>query len=183
MEAEAAHSPKYDMWRDGPLRLLGYANEVGEAFRPLAPRLVVPSYVVAFAYVAVDTWDKGSRAYHNEAPGSQYSRGAATMAAVVDTGVWQTLASVVIPGLTINRVVALSGPPLLRSAASPALKRWGPTAIGLAVIPFIVHPIDTAVHAVMDYTLRPLLDQLVTRSGDDSAGSGPWKRQRPSGRE
>ena len=32
---------EYDPLRDGPLRYLGYANEVGEAFRGLAPALVV----------------------------------------------------------------------------------------------------------------------------------------------
>lgn len=32
-----------DIWRDSPLRYAGYANEVGESFRNIAPRLVGPS--------------------------------------------------------------------------------------------------------------------------------------------
>lgn len=32
-----------DIWRDSALRYAGYANEVGESFRNIAPRLVVPS--------------------------------------------------------------------------------------------------------------------------------------------
>jgi hypothetical protein len=51
-----------DIWRDTPIRYLGYANEVGESFRPLMPALVIPSYVVAFGYVACDTVDKAMRA-------------------------------------------------------------------------------------------------------------------------
>lgn len=47
-----------DIWRDTPLRLLGYANELGESFRYMYPRLVTPSYIVAFAYVFSDTQDK-----------------------------------------------------------------------------------------------------------------------------
>ena len=44
-----------DIWRDTPVRLLGYANEVGESFRYVVPRGVVPSYMLAFGYVFADT--------------------------------------------------------------------------------------------------------------------------------
>ena len=63
-------------WRDTPLRYLGYANEVGEAFRALMhvryveylyfrvelifhDRWVRATYGVASAYVLADTYDKG----------------------------------------------------------------------------------------------------------------------------
>jgi hypothetical protein len=45
--------------RDGPLRYLGYANEVGEAVAAWVPfYCYVLSYVVAVAYVLWDTVDK-----------------------------------------------------------------------------------------------------------------------------
>lgn len=48
-----------DVLRDTPVRLLGYTNEVGEAFRSLIHvNLVRLSYAVASAYVLVDTTDK-----------------------------------------------------------------------------------------------------------------------------
>uniref|UniRef100_A0A7S3QZZ7 Mitochondrial fission process protein 1 n=1 Tax=Dunaliella tertiolecta TaxID=3047 RepID=A0A7S3QZZ7_DUNTE len=54
---------EYDPLRDGPLRFLGYSNEVGEAFGMLIPpQLVAASYAVAITYVLVDTVDKFSRA-------------------------------------------------------------------------------------------------------------------------
>jgi hypothetical protein len=37
---------------------------------------------------------------------------------------------------------------------SPVIRRWAPTAVGLAVIPFIVHPIDSLVDTVMDRSTR-----------------------------
>ena len=44
-----------DAFRDGPVRLCGYANEVGESFRPLVSRWVVgASYGVAGTYVVAD---------------------------------------------------------------------------------------------------------------------------------
>ena len=48
-----------DLYRDTPVRYLGYANELGESFRYVTPWLVKPSYAVAFAYVFADTYDKG----------------------------------------------------------------------------------------------------------------------------
>lgn len=49
---------RIDIWRDTPVRLLGYANEVGESFRHILPRMVGPSYALAFAYTFGDVADK-----------------------------------------------------------------------------------------------------------------------------
>lgn len=81
-----------DIWRDSLVRYLGYANEVGESFRPIAPRLVLPSYVVAFGYVACDTADKAVKAHRRavDADVSGRKRAAAVADATVDTLLWQT---------------------------------------------------------------------------------------------
>ena len=68
-------------------------------------------------------------------------------AAVLDTLIWQGLASVIIPGFTINRVCAFSRLLLSRRIfrtllPSPVLRRWTVTAVGLGCIPFIIEPID-----------------------------------------
>ena len=48
-----------DIWRDTPVRYLGYANECGEALRALLPPAGVPaSYALAIGYVLADTMDK-----------------------------------------------------------------------------------------------------------------------------
>uniref|UniRef100_A0A2K5S260 Mitochondrial fission process protein 1 n=1 Tax=Cebus imitator TaxID=2715852 RepID=A0A2K5S260_CEBIM len=52
-----------DLYRDTWVRYLGYANEVGEAFRSLVPSAVVwLSYGVASSYVLADAIDKGKKA-------------------------------------------------------------------------------------------------------------------------
>eukprot|EP00798_Chlamydomonas_sp_ICE-L_P024578 gene24578-10190_t len=43
--------PQTDIFREPPLRFLGYANEIGEAFRIAMPKLFTPSYIISFAYV------------------------------------------------------------------------------------------------------------------------------------
>ena len=45
-----------DIWRDTALRYAGYCNEVGEAFAPIYPRFLIPSYVVSVMYVLGNTY-------------------------------------------------------------------------------------------------------------------------------
>ena len=75
-----------------------------------------------------------------------------------DTIMWQTFASVFVPGFTINRVVKACGYGLKNYGKSlpPPLVRWLPTAVGIGIIPFIIHPIDDLVHFVMDKSIRTL---------------------------
>merc|ERR1711878_66055 len=142
-------------YRDTPVRLLGYANEVGEAFRALVNvKLVYASYGLASAYVLADTYDKASKA--KNLLGNKEGALAKVGVAAFDTLLWQALASVIIPGFTINRICAASLYTLARAIPNVSLnsRKWATTAIGLGVIPFIVHPIDSFVHIAMDNTTR-----------------------------
>lgn len=72
-----------------------------------------------------------------------------------DTLIWQLLASVVVPGLTINRTCAISNYFLKKSEKLPkTTRKWVVTGIGLVTIPFIIKPIDKLVDIVLDETLR-----------------------------
>ncbi|XP_075289633.1 mitochondrial fission process protein 1 [Opisthocomus hoazin] len=145
-----------DLYRDTWVRYLGYANEVGESFRALVPvRVVWASYGVATAYVTADAIDKGRRAaaVHAQEPG----RASRVGVAVADTFVWQGLASVAVPGITINRLCAASLALLGALTRWPLpWRRWATTALGLAAIPLIVTPIDRTVDFLMDSSLRKL---------------------------
>ena len=61
--SDAATPPaSVDLYRDTPVRFLGYANELGESFKPLIPRVAYfGTYGVACAYVAADANDKYER--------------------------------------------------------------------------------------------------------------------------
>lgn len=66
--------------------------------------------------------------------------------AVIDTFVWQALASVAIPGFTINRLCAASLYIMGRVTRWPLpARKWATTAIGLSAIPVIITPIDRQV--------------------------------------
>ena len=92
-----------DIYRDSPVRLLGYSNEVGEAFRALVHvNWVRASYGLASMYVLADTNDKASR-MRKSLKDDDPNKSSKVAAAAFDTLVWQALASVMIPGFTINR--------------------------------------------------------------------------------
>lgn len=100
--------------------------------------------------------------------------------AVIDTVLWQGLASVAIPGFTINRLCWVSNGILRRTLTSlptPA-RKWTVTAIGLSAIPFIIHPIDHFVDFLLDNTLRkwtPIkATASVAHSSDESATGDKW---------
>uniref|UniRef100_A0A3B3D0D6 Mitochondrial fission process protein 1 n=1 Tax=Oryzias melastigma TaxID=30732 RepID=A0A3B3D0D6_ORYME len=142
MDSSGETAKAVDIYRDTWVRFLGYANEVGEAFRALVPvSFVWGSYAVATAYVTADAVDKGKKAAaaHGDNPGKT----ARVAVAVVDTFVWQALASVIIPGFTINRVCAASLLVLGKTTKWPLpVRKWTTTVIGLSTIPFIITPID-----------------------------------------
>ncbi|XP_077164480.1 mitochondrial fission process protein 1 [Paroedura picta] len=145
-----------DLFRETWVRYLGYANEVGESFRAIVPvSLVWTSYGVATAYVTADAIDKGKKAL--AAKPCEEGQTTRAAVAVVDTFIWQALASVAIPGFTINRICAASLYLLGSMTRWPlSVRKWTTTAVGLSAIPFIIKPIDRSVDFLMDSSLRKL---------------------------
>lgn len=144
-----------DIYRDTALRYLGYSNEVGEAFRSLVKKVFVnATYGIAIGYVLADTADKAGK--RHKLPESEGGGTRGALIASGDTLLWQMLASVIVPGFTINRICWGSSKLLkvtkLRGA-HPAVK-FIPTVVGLASIPLIIHPIDHAIDSLMDNTYR-----------------------------
>ena len=144
-----------DIYRDTPLRYLGYTNELGEALGPLVPFpwFVASTYVVAIGYVLADTLDKGSRALS----GGRYTSnvGACALIESADAGIWQIAASVALPGFSIHQIVAATAELERAFGVEPeGVAALGPSAVGLLVIPLIAKPLDELAEKLMDWTLR-----------------------------
>ncbi|XP_071499773.1 mitochondrial fission process protein 1-like [Diadema antillarum] len=152
---ESGKAEEVDIYRDTPVRYLGYANEVGESFRALIPKAAVwATYAIASAYVLADARHKGQQAAELQWK-DESTRKQKVAHAVGDTILWQGLASVAIPGFTINRICKFSLFTLGRVSSLPEpVRKWTTTAIGLAVIPFIVKPIDKSVDYMMNNSVR-----------------------------
>ncbi|KRT83511.1 hypothetical protein AMK59_3412 [Oryctes borbonicus] len=155
-DSKSKSSKDVDIYRDTPVRLLGYANEVGESFRAkIGPRWVLATYGLSTAYVIADTIDKSIKTYNkSKVNGDQIEK---TAYAATDAFIWQMLASVLVPGFTINRACALSNYMLSKNVNLKASRReWLVICIGICVIPFIIKPIDHSMDKLMDNTLRKL---------------------------
>jgi fission process protein 1 len=154
---------------------LGYANELGESFRPIFPKFVAPSYVVSFGYVLCDTVDKTIKAKEEAEKLDSRLRTLHVVESAVDTLVWQSLASVLIPGIAIHKIVDLTCDALKGKykfmpfqSVPRSIQRWGPTGIGLATIPFVIHPLDNFVHFFLDLTMRPAFGYAAYRLTRDN---------------
>jgi len=147
-EPETSGEEEYDVYRDSLVRYCGYANEVGESFRPLVkPMFVHGTYGISIAYCMADSYDKAMKAEENR-----------RVRCGADALIWQGFASVAVPGFMINRIVAGVKFGFSRMKVPSMVAMWGPTVIGLSAIPFIIHPIDHLVHLGMDATIRPWMD-------------------------
>ena len=146
---EGAEDGAVDIYRDTLLRYLGYANEVGEAFRPLVPvEFVYISYVAAISYILADTFDKGKKGVDAGGVVSGTLGG-------LDCFKWQMLASVIFPSFCINRLVfLLESLQEANSLPDLLMASWVPTAAGLIAIPLIILPLDTLAHFVMNQSFR-----------------------------
>jgi len=161
----------FDVYRDSPLRYMGYANEVGEAFRPLVPvHFVLLSYLAALAYVFADGASKALAAPGRNCQnfGEGEDAGICAVPALTEVLSFQLLASVALPGFTINRWVLFLGLCAeeydhLVAHLDPVILEWLPTLGGLALIPLIVRPLDFLVERALELILEPYLHKQFPR--------------------
>lgn len=166
-----------DIYRDTALRYAGYLNEIGEAFRPIIPSSIVAlSYALAITYVLADAVSKGNDNIKRN--GGTTSCG---VAAALDTLLFQFIASIIFPGFVVNRWVAFCGyltydkldvanrlseqwhvdhNQVLTLVGSVAITPESiassiPTALGLALIPAIIAPLDALTEMLLDRFIRP----------------------------
>lgn len=135
-------------------RALAYASEVGESFRPIIPKYFVnAAYATSFLYVGADTMIHR----HNmiEQKKSQKEVRIQTM----DRLIWHSLASMLLPALTIHSIVKYSGLGINKFnmfTTMPKIRTWTPTLLALGAVPFIIHPIDHLTDHAMDNSIRKL---------------------------
>lgn len=131
--------------------------------------MVTPSYILAWAYSLADVHDKGMKTY--KADGDTITR--TCIINMADCFIWQTLASVAIPGFVINRTVSVAQY-FLHSFRNYSYShaffggrlpiKFVPVFVGLSTIPFIVHPIDDATTTIMEYSFRRVFPLPSTES-------------------
>ena len=141
-----ARIPKYASRAIEMARPLAYASEVGESFRNVMPKLVKPLYALSIGYVFGDI---GLKYYHAREKNSEYIKWY-----MLDISLWHLGASLILPAVVINRYIHTVTYILSKRNVSMKIIKYFPTFSALALIPFIVHPLDHFTDFAMDNTFR-----------------------------
>lgn len=116
------------------VRYMAYTSDLGESFRPvLKPWQVNLTYGVAAGYCLADSAYAGYCVSEAGEPRS------VVIAACAQRGVFQFVASLALPAVIIHTVVHQAQPLFRRPAFAdmPRVAKYGPSGIGLAIIPFL----------------------------------------------
>lgn len=149
------------------MRPSAYASEVGESTKAVVPNYVYKTlYGISGAYVLTDTLVRVHDLSENKQVIDRYGNGHGKDPILAkkfgDSMLWHSLASLILPGLAVHKTVKLAsmGQKYITSPKIPkSVIRMYPPFVGLAIIPFIIHPIDHAADYVLDNTVRKLYSE------------------------
>lgn len=165
-------------------RYVAYTSDIGESFRPVAhPRLVTAAYGISWTYilgdVAFESWKArqielgqyvpGLMPWH-EKPEVDEKQAKLMSASAPDwrfvgakRAVFQSVASMGLPALTIHSMVKYSGK-AMKNVKNVKLRTFGPIGLGLAVVPALPYMFDEPVEHAVDYIFDNARDMINNRS-------------------
>jgi fission process protein 1 len=139
-------------------RYLAFTSDFGEALRPVVhARIVSGSYAVAFAYCFTDVgWEAYKTHKAHTDPKSEYGQGEdgkkylnmTVTQVVVERSTFQAFASLAIPAFLIHQSVHLAKTAFHRLGR---FTKWGPSVVGLSVIPLLPLCLDEPVEQVVEW--------------------------------
>ncbi len=149
-----------NVWRDTPLRYLGYADEFGEAMAPyIGHKAVTGSYVLSSLYALVDVATASHRVYHRNRDLSPQGRIRKTLTEALDSTLFHLAATVFVPALMIKYLRQGISRAMNHHTIPASIGRFRTsiaTLAGILAIPLISKPVDKVIDGIMDWTYRPL---------------------------
>ena len=132
-------------------RYLAFSSDVGEAFRPVvSPRMVTFSYALTWGYVFSDVAYNAYMARKLHPGNVAFLQDRTARAAS-----FQLIGSVALPFIIIHSGVKYSSKIFDQVAPKIRLLRaWGPSAVGLAIIPLLPTFVDHPVEQAVDYAFK-----------------------------
>lgn len=153
-------------------RYLAYTSDVGEAFRPIVPPLLVTAaYGISWAYLVGDV---SYETYKSHTKGPSPIERAAKLTeptrlglVAVERATFQAVASMALPALTIHTVVSQAAK-AFKNAQNPRLRAWGPTVTGLALVPGLPFLFDHPIEHVTDNAFEWVRKKIAERESKES---------------
>lgn len=114
------------------VRYIAYGSELAEAFRPVISLVTFQAlYGITFTYILGIIYNQGRLAAKNPGTGATH-----VAREVIHEALFQFIANLLLPTRLVHLIVHSSAEFLFEEMGGLAAK-WGPTAAGLAVIPFL----------------------------------------------
>lgn len=91
---------------------------------------------------------------------------------MVKRGVFQSLASMAFPMMTIHSIVKYSAYGF-KNVKNAKVKAWGPTLLGLGIVPFLPYIFDEPIEHIVDKVFKPIEEKFaesVARVGHNKVG-------------
>ena len=132
---------------------LAYSSDVGESFRAVLSGVAVrATYGLAGVYMVGDVAWNGY--LEKDKPGANSQKVALTIA---HSALFQFLASLALPFVVIHSTVKFSDKHLFSTLRNSFVRRWGPSAVALAIIPalpLVDEPIERMIDMLFDNRVR-----------------------------
>lgn len=92
---------------------------------------------------------------------------------MVKRGLFQSLASMAFPMMTIHSIVKYSAYGF-KNVKNTKVKAWGPTLLGLGIVPFLPYIFDEPIEHIVDKVFKPIEEKVsksvVPRIGHNKIG-------------
>ncbi|KAG7662650.1 uncharacterized protein J8A68_003858 [[Candida] subhashii] len=174
----AAYANRFRTLLQASHRYVAYTSDIGESFRPVAhPYLVKFGYSVSWLYILGDvsyaSWITKRKVEGTFAPGlrpwdklpeadKEASEKFIGSHSLVDSdwrlvalkrGIFQSIASMMLPALTIHSAVRYSSY-LFKNTGVKVLRTYGPVAIGLGIVPLLPYVFDKPIEKLVDWSFE-----------------------------
>ncbi|KAF3200519.1 hypothetical protein TWF106_003234 [Orbilia oligospora] len=176
-------------------RYVAYTSDIGESFRPVAhPWLVRSAYGVSWLYITGDVAHESYKSYlrnqeylHKPPPNlrpnslESFSVGNHIGNPVnvplkddyrvvgVQRAIFQSVASMLFPALTIHSVVKYSGK-AMKDVKNARLRTWGPIGLGLAVVPALPYIFDEPIEHAVEWAFEKGIEAYEKKEPRGSKG-------------
>ena len=132
-------------------RYLAFTSDFGEALRPVvSARIVTGTYAIAFGYCIADV---GIEAYklHNRGYITEKNQPMTLTQCVVERSAFQAVASIIVPFVIIHTTVDVTKRICYKIGR---FKKWGPSVIGLSIIPLLPMYLDAPVEHAIEWSFE-----------------------------
>mmetsp|Transcript_33490 Transcript_33490/g.48572 ORF Transcript_33490/g.48572 Transcript_33490/m.48572 type:complete len:196 (+) Transcript_33490:18-605(+) len=132
-------------------RYLAFSSDFGEALRPVvSSRIVNASYSVAIGYCFADVFWEGYK-HHKRGNITEKHEPLTLTQVVVERATFQAVASMIVPTIIIHTSVDVTKKLCKRIGR---FQKWGPSIVGLSIIPLLPLYLDHPVEHALDWTFK-----------------------------